>query len=297
MLEKDTQCKNKGEKETMNRGWTVVLAGTGINLMFGVLYAWSIFGANLSSMYKWTSLEASLPYTTAIIMFAALMLVGGKLQDQFGPRLVATAGGVLVASGMILSSLMPTLPGVIIGFGILTGAGIGMGYSATTPAAIKWFPPQNKGLITGIVVGGFGLASLYISPLTKYLVATYGLFATFQILGIGFGIIIVSLAQLLKVPQAPAAPAAGVTAAAAVSANDYTWKEMLGTKQFYIMWLMFLAGAIAGLMMIGHLAKIANLQTGLNVGYTLVSSIAISNAPANTVVKVLKVENINSVAP
>lgn len=267
--------------QTMNRGWTVVLAGTGINLMFGVLYAWSIFGANLSSMYKWTSIQASLPYTTAIIMFAALMLVGGKLQDQFGPRLVATAGGVLVASGMIISSMIPTLPGVIIGFGILTGAGIGMGYSATTPAAIKWFPPQNKGLITGIVVGGFGLASLYISPLTKYLVATYGLFSTFQILGIGFGIVIVSLSQLLKVPQAAATSAAVQTAAN--SSNDYTWKEMLATKQFYILWLMFLAGAIAGLMMIGHLAKIANLQTGLNVGYTLVSSIAISNALARPI--------------
>jgi OFA family oxalate/formate antiporter-like MFS transporter len=268
----------------MNRGWTVVFAGAGINLMFGVLYAWSIFGANLSSMYKWTSLQASLPYTTAIIMFAALMLVGGKLQDQLGPRLVATTGGILVGSGMILSSLFPTLPGVVIGFGILTGAGIGMGYSATTPAAVKWFPPKNKGLITGIVVGGFGLASLYIAPLTKYLIATYGLFTTFQVLGIGFGVIILLLAQLLKVPQVTPTPATSqTTATVAASSNDYTWKEMLGTKQFYIMWLMFLAGAIAGLMMIGHLAKIANLQTGQNVGYALVSSIAISNALARPI--------------
>ena len=268
----------------MNYGWIVVLAGTGINLMFGVLYAWSIFGANLSSMYKWTSVEASLPYTTAITMFAALMLVGGKLQDRLGPRLVATAGGICVGAGMIVSSLFPSLPGVIIGFGVLTGAGIGMGYSATTPAAVKWFPPSNKGLITGIVVGGFGLASLYISPLTKYLISTYGLFASFQILGIGFGVVIISLAQLLKVPQVAPAPAASVgTAVPAAISNDYTWREMLATKQFYILWLMFVAGAIAGLMMIGHLAKIANLQTGQNVGYALVSFIAISNALARPI--------------
>lgn len=265
-----------------NRGWLVVCAGTGINLMFGVLYAWSIFGANLSSLYKWTSVQASLPYTTAIIMFALMMLVGGRLQDQFGPRLVATAGGVLVGSGLIVASFFPSLPGVIFGFGVLTGTGIGMGYSATTPAAIKWFPPQNKGLITGIVVGGFGLASLYISPLTKYLIATYGLFTTFKILGVGFGLVVVTLAQLLSVPKAPVATAAS-PAATAAAANNYTWREMLGTKQFYIMWLMFLAGAIAGLMVIGHLAKIANLQTGMNVGYTLVSAIAISNALARPI--------------
>ena len=110
------------------------------------------------------------------------------------------------------------------------------------------------------------------------------MFASFQILGIGFGVVIISLAQLLKVPQVAPAPAASVgTAVPAAISNDYTWREMLATKQFYILWLMFVAGAIAGLMMIGHLAKIANLQTGQNVGYALVSFIAISNALARPI--------------
>lgn len=255
-----------------NRGWIVVAAGLGINLMFGVLYTWSIFSATLSATYQWSGLQASLPYTVAIAMFALVMLVGGKLQDLFGPRLVATMGGVLTGAGLVLSSVFPTLTGVILCFGVLTGAGIGMGYSATTPAAIKWFPPARKGLITGIVVTGFGLASLYIAPLTKALIAEYGVFATFKILGIGFGMLIVALAQFLSVPKATA------VAAAATSARDYTWREMLKTPQFYLLWLMFLAGSMTGLMLIGHLAKIATLQTGVNLGVTLVAMIAIANA-------------------
>lgn len=257
----------------LNRGWIVVAAGLCINLMFGVLYTWSIFSATLSATYQWTGFQASLPYTVAIAMFALVMLVGGKLQDMFGPRLVATMGGVLTGAGLVLSSVFPTLSGVILCFGVLTGAGIGMGYSATTPAAIKWFRPAQKGLITGIVVTGFGLASLYIAPLTKALIAAYGVFSTFKILGFSFGLLIVLFAQFLSVPKA-----AQVPAAAAASARDYTWREMLKTPQFYLLWLMFLAGSMTGLMLIGHLAKIATLQTGANMGVALVAMIAIANA-------------------
>ncbi|HPX60328.1 MAG TPA: OFA family MFS transporter [Deltaproteobacteria bacterium] len=264
--------------KSFNRGWIVVLSGLCINLMFGVLYAWSIFSANLSSLYKWTSFQASLPYTVAIVVFALIMLVGGKLQDIFGPRIVATAGGAFTGLGLVLSSVFPTLTGVIICFGVLTGAGIGMGYSATTPAAVKWFRPEQKGLIAGIVVTGFGLAALYIAPLTKFLIASYGVFDTFRILGIVFGLLIMGFAQLLSVPKEQPAVVTSQSAAAAVCNQDYNWRQMLKTPQFYLLWMMFLAGSMAGLILIGHLAKIAVLQTGINMGVTLVSIIAISNA-------------------
>jgi OFA family oxalate/formate antiporter-like MFS transporter len=258
-----------------NRGWIVVLAGLCINLMFGCLYTWSLFSAHLSGTYNWTGFQASLPYTVAIVMFAAVMLIGGRLQDAFGPRIVATAGGVFTGLGLVLCSAFPNLTGVILCFGVLTGAGIGMGYSATTPAAVKWFPPERKGLIAGIVVTGFGLASLYIAPLTKFLIAAHGVFATFKILGIAFGALIVLFAQFLSVPEAPVAAAAAPTTA---TGRDMTWREMLRTPQFYLLWLMFLAGSMAGLILIGHLAKIAVLQTGVNLGVALVSMISISNA-------------------
>lgn len=263
--------------KSWNRGWIVVLAGLCINLMFGVLYAWSIFAANLSSLYQWSGFQASLPYTVAIVMFALVMLVGGKLQDRFGPRLVATMGGALTGTGLVLSSFFTSLEGVIVCFGVLTGAGIGMGYSATTPAAVKWFRPEQKGLISGVVVTGFGLAALYIAPLTKALIASYGVFDTFRILGIVFGLMIMGFAQFLAVPKVTANPT-GAAASASIGAVDCTWREMVRTRQFWMLWLMFLSGSMAGLILIGHLAKIAVLQTGINMGVTLVAMIALSNA-------------------
>lgn len=260
-------------------GWIVVLAGTGINLTFGVLYSWSVFAANITQSQGWSSTQASLPYTFAILFFALLMIPGGRLQDLFGARLISTFAGILVGSGLILASFFPGVTGMVIGFGVMAGSGIGMGYASTTPVAIKWFPPQKKGLITGIVVAGFGLASLYIAPLTRLLISSFGILNTFRILGIAFLLVVVVLAQFLKAPENPAAlPKNDIGCPKPVSAREYAWREMVRTPQFLQLWIMFAAGALAGLMVIGHLSKIASIQTGQEIGFLLVAATAIFNS-------------------
>src|SRR5512136_2044269 len=175
----------------MNRGWLVTFSGTGLNLALGVLYSWSVFGKQLTDTldkggFGWSKTQAALPYTIAIAFFAGMMVPAGRLQDRFGPRVVATAGAILTGLGLIVSGF--ATPGsmvpVIIGFGMMAGTGIGLGYASATPAAVKWFPPEKKGLITGIVVSGFGLASVYIAPLSRYLLASYGVSTSFVILGV-----------------------------------------------------------------------------------------------------------------
>ncbi len=261
--------------DNMKKGWIVVLAGFSINLAFGVLYAWSIFSKTLIENQDWTKTEASLPYTVAIIMFALMMIPAGRLQDKIGPKWVATIGGLLIGSGCILAGFWTTLPGLIFSFGILAGSGIGLGYASTTPAAVKWFGPEKKGLITGIVVGGFGIASIYIAPLSKYLLAQYGVFTSFQILGILFLIITLPLAQLIKNPVT----IEGKKSAKNVAGNEMNWKEMLKTRQFYQLWFIFFAGATGGLMIIGHLSTIASIQLGgANAGFIMVALAAIANA-------------------
>ena len=106
-----------------------------------------IFSENFINAQGWTASQASTPYAAAIAAFALVMLVGGKLQDRLGPRIVITIAGLCTAAGMFLCSAMPTKMGVILGFGVLNGAGIGLGYSATAPAAVKWFKPEQKGLM------------------------------------------------------------------------------------------------------------------------------------------------------
>jgi len=282
-------------RTTVSRGWIVAAAGLGLNLALGVLYSWSVIAKMLSKTvaeggWGWTAGQASLPYAIGVGVFALSMVFAGRAQDRFGPRVVATLGGALCGAGLIVASFATAddrLP-IVLGFGILTGLGIGLGYAAATPAAVKWFPPSRKGLVTGIVVAGFGLASVYIAPVTTWLLGSQGIPGTFRVLGIAFLTVTVLLAQLLSNPPAGYLPAvAGARAdAAAASAPDadYDWRDMVRTKQFVLLWFMYAFSAFAGLMIIGHMAKIAALQlVGFDLGFVLVAVLAVGNAAGRIV--------------
>ena len=118
------------------------------------------------------------------------MIPGGKIQDKISPKFGATLGGLFLAVGCIIAGMMKSYTGLIIGFGIFGGIGMGIGYAAPTPAALKWFGPHRRGLIAGIVVGGYGGAALYIGPLAKYLISSFGITQSFVILGILFACVV-----------------------------------------------------------------------------------------------------------
>ncbi|MGA2555635.1 MAG: MFS transporter, partial [Verrucomicrobiota bacterium] len=201
---------------TANKGWTVVFAGLAINLILGVLYAWGVILNALVNNWHWSKFDATLPFTVATVCFAVMMVFAGRGQDKFGPRLVATAGGIMLGLGLIASALVRSPAAMMLTFGAGAGLGIGLGYSATTPPAIKWFPPSRKGFIAGIVVSGVGLAAVYISPLCHYLLRITTIPWTFAWLGIGTLVLVPLLAQLLRnPPQEPVAPASALATAAA----------------------------------------------------------------------------------
>ncbi len=275
------------------KGWIVTVAGVGLNLALGILYAWSVFSKQLTEAvdrggFGWSRTQATLPYTIAIACFALMMVPAGRLQDRVGPRVVASAGSVLTGLGLVVASFaspQSSLPAVL-GFGLFAGTGFGLGYAAATPAAVKWFPPEKKGLITGLVVAGFGLAPVYIAPLSKSLLASVGIGNSFRILGVAFFITTFLMAQLIRNPEKPlnvAKPAAG--GAAPPKAADGTWRDMLRSPAFYSMWLQYACAATAGLMIIGHLAKIVSVQSGnaLKTGFVFVALLAIFNASGRIV--------------
>ena len=193
-----------------NHGWSVVFAGLGINLALGVLYSWSVISKKIPATWNWSEADRSLPYSVACLIFSLVMVPAGRMQDRIGPRVVATAGGVLVGLGLIYASFTTSPMGFVIGFGLLAGIGIGCGYASTTPPAVKWFPVARTGAIAGLVVSGFGLASVYTAPLAAWLIDHNGIAKTMLWLGLGFLIVVVLLAQLLKPPPAGFVPAGSI---------------------------------------------------------------------------------------
>lgn len=266
------------------RGWTVVLAAMSINLVLGSLYAWATMSRALCEKWHWTKTDASLPFSVATATFSVTMIFAGRAQDIIGPRLVIIGGGAILGLGLIASSFTTTLLPMLLTFGVVGGIGIGLGYSATTPPSIKWFPPARKGLITGLVVSGIGLSAVYISPLTQHLLAATSISQTFMWLGIGTIIVVWLLAPLVVNPpldHKPAAPSAAAGAPAAAKAlpkRDLDWQQMLRTPQFYQLWLMLILSASAGLMIIAHAAGIAKDQAGIDKwGFVPVATLAIFN--------------------
>jgi MFS transporter, OFA family, oxalate/formate antiporter len=284
-------------QQIKNRGWTVTLSGTCINLALGILYTWSIFKGSIEKSikaggegaFKWDLASLNDPYAICCLVFAFAMILAGKCQDRFGPRITAFMGGILVGTGFIWISTTTSYAVWIVGFGILAGTGIGFGYSAATPPALKWFPPSKTGLIAGLVVSGFGLASVYIAPLSQYLLGIWGLQKAMLFFGIAFLIIVCLLSMMLINPPAgykPTVPNAKGGPQPAIVAKDSTPTEMLKTGTFYSLWIIYFIGAGAGLMVIGSVAGMAKASMG-ELAFLAVAIMAIGNAGGRIVAGIL----------
>ena len=257
------------------RAWAVTAAGTAVNLCLGILYGWSVWKAALvpadKSLYGrpmgglnegWTYLdnvEGTVAYSVCGITFALFMIPGGRLQDRYGAKIGATLGGLFLAVGCVVAGLMKSYTGLVVGFGLLGGIGMGLGYAAATPAAVKWFHSSRRGLIVGLVVAGYGAAAVYISPLADYLIRNHGLTGSFVGLGMLFAVVVVIAGRLLNPPPAgyvAPAPEASTGAAqgayAPRSGGDFGARRMLGTWQFYALVFLFVGSAQSGLLVIAN---------------------------------------------
>ncbi len=282
------------EKTSNRRGWTVALAGTGINLALGILYTWSIFKGEISESiarggegaFAWDMASINDPYAACCLAFAFAMILAGKCQDALGPRLTAILGGLMVGAGFIWVSQTTDYWAWVLGFGLLAGTGIGFGYSAATPPALKWFPPAKTGLIAGIVVSGFGLASVYIAPLAKFLLGGYGLQKSMLIFGVAFAIVVSGLALLITNPPADFVPGSTDAKKKSPASNEKSPRQLFTDGKFYTRWLAYFIGAGAGLMVIGSAKGLANASMG-EMAFLVVAIMSIGNAAGRLVAGVV----------
>lgn len=242
----------------LNRWWRVV-GGLSMNMALGTLYAWSVFVAPLESRFGWTRADTSMVFTIAVSVFALSFVAAGRIQDKYGPLGCSLVGGILVSLGFYLCSFTTSLNYLYVCFGVIGGLGNGFGYATPIPVMAKWFP-DKRGLAIGLAVGGYGAGSAIFGPLAQLkLIPTYGLSATFQILGAIFLVMTVAGALLLRNPPPGYKPSGWSPAEAQIDANarQFTPSEMLRTPAFYLMWIGYALGCSAGLMVISQLVPFA----------------------------------------
>ncbi|MFZ4592340.1 MAG: L-lactate MFS transporter [Ignavibacteria bacterium] len=263
--------------------WVVFTAAIFISLALGILYTWSILKSSIEASinlgaadgFKWELSMLNDPYSVAILMFAFVMIISGKVFDKVGPRITSLIGGVLVTAGLLVAASSTGYGNWILGYGVLVGAGTGFGYAVITPVTIKWFPPNKTGLITGLVVAGFGLSSVYMAPLFSFLIKDFGLPYALTVYAIAFAIVVGICSFLLLNP--PKVEDGAVSVNPSSSKDDIKVSDILKKSEFYILWILFFIGSGAGLMVIGFITDLVKKGLG-EQAFLGVAIIAIGNS-------------------
>src|SRR3954464_14765046 len=227
-----------GSKPPRGR-WGIVAAAVLVQLALGAVYAWSVFNKPLQQEFGWSKTEAVLPFEVAIGTIFIGSLVGGRIQDRRGPRVVALAGGILYSIGIMAASLVSAsdqLWLLLLTYGVLGGIGLGAAYITPIAMLSKWFP-DKRGLITGIAVAGFGFGAVITAPVAKALLAgTDRKPSVFLPLGIAYlGAVRLGASFFRNPPEGYRVPGftPAETGKAVAGTRVYTLSEALRTRQWY----------------------------------------------------------------
>jgi len=247
--------------------WVVFASAVIISLALGILYTWSILKSAIEKSidiggpgaFQWDKATLNDPYSVAVLVFAFVMIISGKIFDKLGPRITALTGGILVTAGLLIAGSSVRYEMWIIGYGILVGSGIGFGYAVITPVVLKWFPPEKTGLIAGIIVAGFGLSSVYMAPLFSFLINKNGISYALSFYAVFFAVIVGIFSFLLFNP-----PTGKNIENNSVnkSDSDITVSQLLIKPEFYILWITYFIGAGAGLMVISFVTEMVKKGLG-----------------------------------
>jgi MFS transporter, OFA family, oxalate/formate antiporter len=263
-------------KGQISNRWLVVLGAILIQLALGAIYAWSVFTTALKGApYNFSAAQTQAIFSAGLFTFALVMIFSGIQMKKTGPRPLAIASALVLGAGYILGSFFgSSFIGQFICIGIIGGAGIGLGYVVPIAVGMKWFP-DKKGLVSGLAVAGFGFgATIWVKVAGSWfgLIAKFGVQNVFLYYGIAFMVLVlIGSIWMINPPEgyvpkgyAPPVPQ-NPTAGKAIT-NDCVWQEMIPRYQFWVLWLIFVFGGMAGLMVIGNIVlfgKDALMNAGL----------------------------------
>ena len=280
-------ASSAGDNPTRGRWW-LVAAALLLQFSIGAVYAWSVFAKALKEAdpFVLSPVQASLPFEVTIGMIFIGSYLGGRLQDRRGPRPVALIGGVIYGLGVLLASFADSgdrLWLLVLGYGVISGFGLGFAYIVPIAMLLKWFP-DKRGLITGLAVGGFGFGAVLTSPVANWLIEKDPDVPTKAFLPLGIAYLVMSLVGASFFRNPPSGYIVpgyepGVTTKTTSSGRDYTQNEALRTPQWYLLTAILTLNVTAGIALISQAAASATDIAGY------------STAAAASVVGVLAIFN------
>jgi MFS transporter, OFA family, oxalate/formate antiporter len=249
---------------TPNR-WIIAATGVLMQIAFGAVYAWSVFRIPLSQARGWTIAEVTAAFEIAIFVVGLAAFAGGLWMKWAGPRVVGIAAAVLYGLGTMLAGTAHDLTTLYLTYGLIGGAGLGLGYIVPIATLVRWFP-DKRGMITGLAVAGFGAGALVTAPAANSLIASVGVGRTFEVLGLAYLVVVLACALVMRNPPEGYAPPGYRVASpqsGRAASQDLTLRQALGTWQWYALWLTLFLNTTAGIAIISQASPMAQEISGV----------------------------------
>jgi len=217
-----------------------------------IQYAWTLFVPEIEETYGWSRASIQVAFTLFVIVQTWLAPLEGYFIDKFGPRMMVAFGAVFIGLAWIINSQATTLAGFYVGAAV-GGIGVGSIYATCINNAIKWFP-DRRGLAVGLTAGGYGAGSAATILPIAAMIESSGFQQTFLFFGILQGSLAFVAAWFLR---SPGASEVRKSSKLMQTTHDYTLKEALSTKLFWLMLVMFVLVVTGGMMAVAQLGVIA----------------------------------------
>ncbi len=251
--------------------YLVLVACTTLQVCLGTVYAWSFFQSLLVLQLGWSYTDTAIAFSIAIFSLGTSAAGAGAALRRFGPRKLAILGSCMFSAGYLIGGFALRVDNLTLfyaGYGVIGGAGIGLGYVTPVATAVKWFP-DRKGLASGTVVMGFGVGAFLLSKVLAPVLLDHfdlSLPTLFSWLGVIFASILLPCSLVITNPPVrPDASGGRVPAAAAVQGADASEAvaRCLRTPQFAMMWLVFFFNIASGISVISFQSPLLQDVWGL----------------------------------
>lgn len=261
--------------------WIALVMACLINLCIGSVYAWSVFAnplaASISAASGHTVTNLSIVFTIANLVAPVTMISGGYINDRLGSRWIFLIGGVMFGVGMFFSGMATSVGMLIVFYSLVAGLGMGMVYGCSVSSAIKLFP-DKRGLAGGMTTASYGISSVLVSQVARWLIESTNIGTTMKVLGIAF-FVIICVSGLIFAWCFNKSSDIITQKAPVQAATGKNWKEMMKTGYFWVMIIMLMAGAFSGLMITSQASPMSQNIFAITPAFaaTIVSILAVFN--------------------
>jgi MFS transporter, OFA family, oxalate/formate antiporter len=240
--------------------WPIVLGTILVQMGLGTIYTWSLFNQPLVNKFGWQLGSVAITFSITSFSLAVSTLFAGRLQERWGIRQLTALAGLVLGIGLMLSSFVTSLPMLYLLAGVVVGFADGTAYITSLSNLIKWFP-ERKGLISGVSVSAYGLGSLIFKYVNAAFIGSFGVSRAFLYWGVVAMLIVVIGSRFLRAKETSGTPQEALKRD---GKQDYTVKEMLRTKQVYLLFLIFFTACMSGLYLISIVKDIGVRLAGLD---------------------------------